>query len=79
MFDGSGLPPLEDEVFEEWLERGRQNPLGYRFLLVVWDEFELAHHPVYTSVRDDIELFQRPSSRERFIAAYDLYSESRIG
>jgi len=79
MFEGSGFPAsLEDEVFEAWLERGRQSKIGHLYLLVVWDQFESAYQPVYTSDRQEIARYQAVTSRERLVAAYDLYSESRI-
>ncbi|HYG02729.1 MAG TPA: hypothetical protein VD927_09800 [Chryseosolibacter sp.] len=79
MFDGAGFPKsLDEEVFNLWLENGRQSKIGYHYLLVVWDEYESAYHPVFVSHRDEIESYQKSASRERLIAAYDLYSESRI-
>jgi hypothetical protein len=79
MFEGRGYPKaLHEEVFTLWLENGRKSKMGYRYLLIVWDDFESAYQPVYVARRDEIESHQKSSSRERFIAAYDLYSESRI-
>ena len=79
MFDGSGFPksPNED-VFNLWLEKGRLSKIGYHYLLVVWDEFESEYRPVYIAHRDEIEANNTRASHERLIAAYDLYSESRI-
>ena len=79
MFDGPDFPkPLKEEVFNLWLENGRLSLLGYHYLLVVWDEYESAYQPVYVGRRDEIEQYKTPLSRERLVAAYDLYSESRI-
>lgn len=79
MFDGPGFPKsLDEEVFNSWLEDGRNSKIGYHYLLVVWDEFESAYHPVYAEHRDEIASYLAPGSRERLIAAYDLYSESRL-
>ena len=79
MFDGPDFPKtLDEEVFNLWLENGRRAKIGYNYLLIVWDEYESAYQPVYLARRDDIETYRTPSSRERFIAVYDLYSESRI-
>lgn len=79
MFDGPGFPKsLDEEVFNHWLENGRNSRIGYHYLLVVWDEFESAYHPVYAAHRDEIETYKTPGSRERLVAAYDLYSESRV-
>ncbi len=79
MFEGSDYPKaLDEEVFNQWLENGRLSKIGYHYLLIVWDDYESAYQPVYVGRRDEIESYQKPSNRERFVAAYDLYSESRI-
>jgi len=79
MFDGPDFPKsLEEEVFNVWLENGRLAKIGYNYLLVIWDEYDAAYRPVYVAHRDEIEAHQASYGRERFIAAYDLYSESRI-
>ena len=79
MFDGPDFPkPLNEEVFNLWLENGRMSLLGYHYLLIVWDEFESAYQPVYVGRKVEIEPYKRSGSRERLVAAYDLYSESRI-
>jgi hypothetical protein len=82
MFDGPDYPKsLNEEVFNQWLEKGRESKMGYEFLLVLWDEYESAYRPMYVSRRDDIEQHgtkRSPSSREWLVAAYNLYSESRI-
>jgi hypothetical protein len=79
MFEGLEYPKgLDEEVFNGWLENGRSSKIGYSHLLIVWDDYESAYLPVYVSQRDDIKSYQRAGSRERLVAAYDLYSESRI-
>ena len=82
MFDGSDFPKsLDEEVFNVWLENGRLNKIGYNYLLVVWDRYETAYRPVYAAHRDEIEEYESyrtSSGRESLVAAYDLYSESRI-
>lgn len=79
MFDGPDFPKsLAEEVFNGWLEKGRLSKIGYHYLVVVWDEYESEYQPVYAESRDEIETYRTPGSRERLIAAYDLYSESRI-
>jgi hypothetical protein len=47
-------------------------------LVIVWDDYEAAYLPVYVTHRDEIKNYQKPAGRERLVAAYDLYSESRI-
>ena len=80
MFDGPDFPKsLDEEVFNSWLENGRLSKIGYKYLLVIWDDFESAYHPVYVEHREQIGQYDKsPISRERLVAAYDLYSESRI-
>lgn len=82
MFNGADYPKaLDEEVFTLWLENGRQSRIGYQYLLVIWDEFESAYRPVYVSRRDDIgtfDVYKTSAARESLVAAYDLYSESRI-
>jgi hypothetical protein len=78
MFDGPGFAKsLDEEVFNLWLEKGRLSKIGYHFLLIIWDEYESEYQPVYVEHRDEIETY-KTSGRERLIAVYDLYSESRI-
>jgi hypothetical protein len=78
MFDGPDFQKsLSEEVFNLWLEKGRQSKIGYHYLLVIWDEYEGEYQPVYSEHREEIETY-KTSGREKLIAAYDLYSESRI-
>jgi hypothetical protein len=79
MFDGPGFPKsLDEEVFNSWLEKGRESKMGYKYLLITWDEYDAAYHPVYIEHRNDISHYDQSLSRERLIAAYDLYSEGLI-
>jgi hypothetical protein len=79
MFEGPEFPKsLSEDVFNVWLEKGRLSRLGFHYLLIVWDEYESAFLPVYVERRDEIDQYRKSGSRERLIAAYDLYSESRI-
>ncbi|MFT7238807.1 MAG: hypothetical protein ACI93L_002900 [Cyclobacteriaceae bacterium] len=82
MFDGPDYPKsLDEELFERWLEKGRQSNLGYKYLLVLWDTLEENFRPMYIEERSKIyqyEDFGVAVSQESLIAAYDLYSESRI-
>ncbi|MFH6982227.1 hypothetical protein [Marinoscillum sp. 108] len=83
MFDGSDFPkPLDEALFDQWLENGRQSKISYGFLLIVWDAFEAAYQPVYAERREQMQEYQRyqeSTGRESLVAAYNLYSESRIG
>lgn len=82
MFDGPDHPkPLDEEVFNAWLEKGRESRIGYNYLLIIWDAYESGYRAVYTEHRDEISQYQKhdtSSGMERLVAAYDLYSESRI-
>lgn len=82
MFDGSDFPKsLDEQQFEEWLEEGRESKISYQYLLIIWDAFEEKYQPVYLEERSKInsyELYGNSVSQESLVAAYDLYSESRI-
>lgn len=82
MFEGPDFPKsLDEEVFNHWLENGRQSKMGYNFLLVVWDGYDSLYRPVYVQHRDEIgeyEIYKTSTGRESLVAAYNLYSESRI-
>jgi hypothetical protein len=82
MFNGPDFPKsLDEEVFSLWLADGRQSKIGYEYLLIVWDEYDSQYRPVYVQHRDEIgeyETYKSSTRRESLVAAYDLYSESRI-
>jgi hypothetical protein len=82
MFNGSDFPKsLDEEVFNLWLENGRQSKIGYNYLLIIWDGYESTYRPIYAEHRDEIgqyEPYQSSTGRESLVAAYDLYSESRV-
>lgn len=82
MFEGADFPKsLDEDTFDAWLEEGRESKLSYNYLLIVWDDFEADYQAVYAEDRDAIqqyEMYQVSTGRESLVAAYDLYSESRI-
>lgn len=82
MFDSPDFPKsLDETLFNIWLENGRSSKISYSHLLVVWDEFDSAYQPVYVESGEEIDTFQKYGTltvRESLIAAYDLYSESRV-
>ena len=82
MFDSPEFPKsLDEELFDTWLEGGRQSRLNYHYLLIVWNELEAEYQPVYVEHRNEIKEYERYPrfiGRESLVAAYDLYSESRI-
>jgi hypothetical protein len=78
MFESStSQRSLEEERFEIWLENGRNHKLGYQYMLVIWDEYTTDFRPVYLFERSDLTSYVSPQSEE-VLAAYDLYSESRV-
>ena len=83
MFEGSDFPKsLDESIFESWLKQGRARKIGYKYLLIVWDHYENAYQAVYVEDRDSIinyERYESSTGRESLVAAYDLYSESRVG
>lgn len=82
MFDGPGFPlALDEDVFDQWIEKGKTDKLGFRYLLIVWDEYDSAYRPQYAQKREEFDHYPRyesSTSRESLIAVYDLYSESRV-
>lgn len=82
MFNGPNFPrTLDDDVFSIWLENGRLAKIGYKYLLIIWDEYDSLYKPVYAERRDDIgnySAYKSSVGHESLVAAYDLYSESRV-
>ena len=82
MFNGPDFPKaLEENIFNDWLETGRQSKIAYSYLLVIWDSYDGEYRPIYAEKRDEIDQYDRydaGSGRESLIAAYDLFSESKI-
>ena len=78
MFEGPDFPKsLDEELFNLWLEQGRLSKIGYKYLLIVWDEYESAYNPVYTEHRDEISQYKKDRFshvREWLVAGYDLSS-----
>ncbi|MBT0810731.1 hypothetical protein KIH41_05500 [Litoribacter ruber] len=83
MFDSPDYPkPLSESDFENWLEEGRNSPMPYSYLLIVWDELEARYIPVYVESREELQSYPKYGSspeRQSLIAAYDIYSESKVG
>lgn len=82
MFDSPDFPlSLDEKEFESWMETGRESKISYAYMLVIWDELEVKYSPVYVENRSEIGRFDRfgdSPERQSLIAAYDLYSESRV-
>ena len=82
MFEGASFPKsLDEQIFEDWLENGRRSRIPYAYLLIIWDDIEGAYQPIYAEDRNEIDQYDRYTNtpgRQLLVAAYDLYSESRI-
>ena len=82
MFEGKDYPKsLDEDQFEVWLEEGREHPINYEYMLVVWDEFDAEYRPEYVESRQQLSglaHFGQEVAQETVVAIYDLYSESRI-
>jgi hypothetical protein len=82
MFEGPDFPrSLDENLFNDWLANGRLSKIGYNYLLIVWDDYDVLYRPVYAEHRDEIgayDIYKSSTNRESLVAAYDLYSESRI-
>lgn len=83
MFNCSEYPkPLDESRFNSWLEQGRASRIAYAYLLILWDELEGEYLPVYIERRDELfsyEKYGASPAQQVLVAAYDLYSESRVG
>jgi hypothetical protein len=82
MFNSSEYPkPLDESLFNTWLEQGRASRIPYAYLLIIWDELEGEYLPVYVEKRTDLlsyEKYGTSPAQQLLVAAYDLYSESRV-
>lgn len=85
MFDSPDYPKsLSEDLFEEWLEKGRESKIGFEYMLVVWDDVASEYKPVYAESREHIKTLKispwgNSVEQESLIAVYDLFSEARIG
>lgn len=70
---------LDENLFDSWLEKGRNSRLGYQYLFIIWDTLEEEFKPLYSETREQLDDLINPvASSEILVAAYDLYSESKI-
>jgi hypothetical protein len=83
VFNSSEYPkPLDEGRFNSWLERGRESKIPYEYLLVLWDDLEQEYLPVYVENRAGIQGYEKygcSPAQQLLVAAYDLFSESRVG
>lgn len=55
--------------------------MNYRFMVVVWDSYDKAYKPIYVEDHEALYQFERfgdTANREAMVAAYDIYSESKV-
>lgn len=82
MFNSPDYPQaLEESQFEIWMENGRSSKIQYAYVAIIWDELERKYFPAYLEKREDLDSYERfgtSYSKESLVAAYDLYSESRV-
>ena len=82
MFDSPDYPAALDEaLFESWFEMGREAKISYAYLLIVWDEIESRYLPVFVESRSEIDSYEKYGTSpvpQLLVAAYDLYSESKV-
>ena len=71
---------LEEDRFDSWLTKGRESKIRYDYLVVIWDEMEKDYRPIYLADRSELAKYQddRSNISDVFVAAYDLYTESKI-
>ncbi len=82
MFDNPNYPKsLDEELFDSWFELGRASKIPFSYLLIIWDEIEGKYFPVFEQDRSEINSYEKygdSPARQLLVAAYDLYSESRV-
>ena len=83
MFNSSEYPkPLNEVQFTAWLEKGRASRIPFAYLLIIWDELEQEYLPIYVEKRADLMSYEKygtSPAQQVLVAAYDLYSEARVG
>ncbi len=79
MFGSMGFgKELDETIFEEWLEKGRNQLVGYKIMAISWETIEEEFQHNYFFDKDQLNDFVHEQGTSVFIAAYDLYSESRL-
>ncbi len=72
--------PLNEERFDDWLVQGGESKIRYSHMIVLWDEMEKDYRPRYLTERAELTKYQDNPSMvgDVMVAAYDLYTESKI-
>ncbi|HEY9116428.1 MAG TPA: hypothetical protein VIN11_01310 [Roseivirga sp.] len=82
MFESPEYPKaLDEKIFEQWLEDGRESKMRYEYMLVLWDELDQKYCPEYINERSQFNsypIWGTGVGHQYLIAIYDLFSESRI-
>ncbi|AWW28693.1 hypothetical protein DN752_00235 [Echinicola strongylocentroti] len=82
MFDSSDYPKaLDEELFQSWLEQGREMKISYNYLLIIWNMMEEIYQPAYIEEREEWNEYERypnNTGQDALVAVFDLYSESRV-
>ncbi len=71
---------LDEDRFENWLVEGRASKIRFNYLVILWDEIEKDYRAVYLMERSELASYNVDARHvgDVFVAAYDLYSESKI-
>ncbi|GGF39210.1 hypothetical protein [Echinicola rosea] len=82
MFDSTDYPQaLDESLFQSWLQEGRHMKISYNYLLIIWNVVEEVYQPAYIQERSELneyEQYPHNKGQEALVAAFDLYSESRV-
>ncbi|MDN3670786.1 hypothetical protein QWY93_15805 [Echinicola jeungdonensis] len=82
MFESPDYPkPLDEALFENWLEQGHDKKICYNYLLIIWDVLDQEYKPAYIEELQELESYERyPNNygQEGLVAVFDLYSASRL-
>ncbi len=70
---------LDEETFDEWMEKGRSSNIGYHYLVIIWNTLDEDYQSAFVETREELDEYHNHLSlQEKLVASYDLYSESRI-
>lgn len=82
MFENLNLgESLDEELFDHWLDSGRESKIRYSYLVILWDEVEKDFRPVYLEDREELERYVENKGvavGDLVVGAYDLFSESKV-
>ncbi|SNT26796.1 hypothetical protein SAMN05421640_3056 [Ekhidna lutea] len=72
--------PLDENRFDQWFDEGRESKIRFEYLVVLWDEMEKDYRPVFLAERAKLKKYVDDPANvgDVFVAAYDLYTESKV-